>query len=96
MNLAGAPEKAFEEALPSALNVLAAYGVVHIMATDLGLPISTWQRNMVLTLPVEVLLLYATAWTTTGGHKTAAATVLLYLAAKYAAPRFLPASRPAA
>jgi hypothetical protein len=65
------------------LKVLAAYGIIHVLAKDLGIHEGEKQRKLVHFLPVQISLLYAGAYITIDNHKLAFITTFIYYFLKY-------------
>ena len=65
------------------LKVLGAYGIVQILAQDLGIKTGKKQRDLIQKLPVQVALLYAGAYLTVEDSELAAITTGLYFFLKY-------------
>lgn len=63
--------------------VLAAYGIVQVLAQDLGIKTGKKQRDLVQKLPVQIALLYAGAYTVTEDINLALITTGIYLFLKY-------------
>jgi len=63
--------------------VLAAYGIVQILAQDLGIKTGKKQRDLVQSIPVQIALLYSGAYTVTNDHQLAMITTGLYYFLKY-------------
>ena len=66
-----------------AILVLAAYGIVQILAQDLGIKTGKKQRDLVQSLPIQILLLYSGAYTVTNDHQLALITTGIYYFLKY-------------
>lgn len=65
------------------MRVLAAYGIVQVLAQDLGIKTGKKQRDLVQSLPVQILLLFAGAWSVTEDIQLAIVTVGIYYFLKY-------------
>lgn len=65
------------------LMVLGAYGVVQILAQDLGVKTGKKQRDLIQSEPVLALMLYAGAYTFTNDHTLAMIVIVLYYFLKY-------------
>ena len=63
--------------------ILAAYGIVQVLAQDLGIKTGKRQRDLVQKFPVQVALLYAGAYTVTEDINLALITTGIYFALKY-------------
>lgn len=73
----------FQVPVEKILMILAAYGIVQILAQDLGIKTGKTQRDLVHKMPVQVALLYAGAYATTSDYTTAAIATGLYYGLKY-------------
>lgn len=65
------------------IKILGAYGIVQILAQDLGIKTGKKQRDLIQKLPVQVALLYAGAYLTVEDAELAAITTGLYFFLKY-------------
>ena len=65
------------------LLVLAAYGIIQVLAQDLGIKTGKKQRDLVQSMPVQLALLYASGWAVTSDHQTAGIATGLYYFLKY-------------
>ena len=63
--------------------VLAAYGIVQVLAQDLGIKTGKKQRDLVQSMPVQIALLYSGAYTVTEDHQLAMITTAIYYVLKY-------------
>ena len=63
--------------------VLAAYGIVQVLAQDLGIKTGKKQRDLIQSLPVQIALLFAGAYTVTNDTNLAAITTAIYYGLKY-------------
>ena len=63
--------------------VLAAYGIVQVLAQDLGIKTGKKQRDLVQKMPVQIALLFAGAYTVTNNVELAVYTTGLYYGLKY-------------
>jgi hypothetical protein len=63
--------------------VLAAYGIVQILAQDLGIKTGKKQRDLIQSMPVQIALLYSGAYSVTNDHQLAMITTGLYYFLKY-------------
>ena len=68
--------------IESILMILGAYGIVQILAQDLGIKTGKKQRDLVQSMPVQVLVLYAGAYSVTTDHQLAAVATGLYYGLK--------------
>ena len=67
----------------SLLLILGAYGIVQVLAQDLGIKTGKKQRDLVQKLPVQILLLFAGAYTVTNDVELAIYTTAIYYGLKY-------------
>ncbi len=65
------------------LKLGAAYGILQILAQDLGIKTGKRQRDLIQTMPVQVFIMYSGAYSVTGDHKLAAMITALYYVLKY-------------
>ena len=65
------------------LKIGAAYGILQILAQDLGIKTGKKQRDLVQSMPVQIFLMYCGSYATTGDHKTAMIATILYYVLKY-------------
>jgi hypothetical protein len=63
--------------------VLAAYGIVQVLAQDLGIKTGKKQRDLIQSMPVQLTLLYAGAYTVTEDAQLALMAVAIYYFLKY-------------
>lgn len=63
--------------------VLAAYGIVQVLAQDLGIKTGKKQRDLIQSMPVQILLLFAGAYTVTSKVDLAVYTTAIYYGLKY-------------
>lgn len=63
--------------------ILAAYGIVQVLAQDLGIKTGKKQRDLIQSMPVQIGLLYSGAYTVTDNHELAAIATGLYYFLKY-------------
>ena len=63
--------------------VFAAYGIVQVLAQDLGIKTGKKQRDLIQTLPMQLGLLYSAAYTVTEDHQLSAISVGIYYFLKY-------------
>lgn len=66
-----------------ALMVLGAYGIVQVLAQDLGIKTGKRQRDLVQMMPVQMILLFAGAFTVTEDINLALIAVAAYYFLKY-------------
>jgi len=65
------------------LKIGAAYGILQILAQDLGIKTGKKQRDLIQSMPVQIFLMYCGSYATTGDHKTAMIATVLYYVLKY-------------
>jgi hypothetical protein len=66
------------------LKVLGVYGIVQILAQDLGIKTGQKQRDLIQSIPFQIIILYAGAFTASGGeHNIALMATGLYYLLKY-------------
>ena len=63
--------------------VLAAYGIVQVLAQDLGIKTGKKQRDLIQMPPVQAALLFSGAYTVVEDYTLAAVTTGLYYGLKY-------------
>jgi hypothetical protein len=73
----------FDFSNKSFLLILGAYGIVQVLAQDLGIKTGKKQRDLVQSMPVQIILLYAGAYTVTENYTNAAIATALYYILKY-------------
>ena len=69
--------------LDEVLKIGAAYGILQVLAQDLGIKTGKKQRDLVQSKPVQIFLMYSGGFAVTGDHKTAVIATLLYYFLKY-------------
>lgn len=67
--------------------ILAAYGIVQVLAQDLGIKTGKLQRTIIQSLPIQILLLYAGAYLVTEDVILALITTAIYYFLKYVVSR---------
>ena len=65
------------------LKIGAAYGILQILAQDLGIKTGKKQRDLVQKLPVQISLLFSASYYITEDVKLSLCTVALYYGLKY-------------
>jgi len=65
------------------LMILATYGIVQILAQDLGIKTGKKQRDLVQSMPVQIVLLFAGAYSVTEDVENALITTGIYYFLKY-------------
>tara|TARA_Y100000813_G_C23918262_1_gene237615 strand:+ start:196 stop:480 length:285 start_codon:yes stop_codon:yes gene_type:complete len=73
----------FDFSNKSFLLILGAYGIVQVLAQDLGIKTGKRQRDLVQSMPVQIILLYAGAYTVTENYTNALIATSLYYLLKY-------------
>lgn len=61
------------------LVILAAYGIVQVLAQDIGLETGKRQQKFLKIKPVQILILYSTAYIVVDNHIAALIATILYL-----------------
>lgn len=67
----------------SLLMIIAAYGIIQVLAQDLGIKTGKKQRDLIQSFPVQAVVLYAGGYAITGNHTEAAVAAGAYYALKY-------------
>ena len=67
----------------SLLLILGAYGIVQLLAEDLGIKTGKKQIDLVQSMPVQIILLYAGAYTVTENYTNAFIATSIYYFLKY-------------
>ena len=65
------------------LKIGAAYGILQVLAQDLGIKTGKKQRDLVQSKLVQIFLMYSGGFAVTGNHKTAAIAIFIYYFLKY-------------
>jgi hypothetical protein len=73
----------FDFSNKSFLLIVGAYGIVQVLAQDLGIKTGKKQRDLMQSLPVQIVLLYSGAYTVTDNYTNAAIATGLYFILKY-------------
>ena len=63
--------------------VLAAYGIIQVLAQDLGIKTGKKQRDLVQKLPVQVALFFSAAYLITGDVLLSLVSISIYFGLKY-------------
>tara|TARA_B100001287_G_C22472623_1_gene430416 strand:+ start:352 stop:633 length:282 start_codon:yes stop_codon:yes gene_type:complete len=63
--------------------ILAAYGIVQVLAQDLGIKTGKKQRDLIQSMPVQISLLFAGAYVVTNDTNLAAIATGIYYGLKY-------------
>jgi|TARA_B100001093_G_scaffold312106_1_gene297850 hypothetical protein len=69
--------------LDEVLKIGAAYGILQVLAQDLGIKTGKKQRDLVQSKPVQIFLMYSGGFAVTGDHKTAFISTIIYYFLKY-------------
>ena len=69
--------------LKKVLMIIGAYGIVQVLAQDLGIKTGKKQRDLIQSMPIQIIVLYAGAYTVTDDHSNAAIATGLYYLVKY-------------
>lgn len=64
-------------------SVLAAYGIIQVLAQDLGIKTGKKQRDLVKKLPVQVVLFFSAAYMITNDVYLATVAISIYFGLKY-------------
>lgn len=67
----------------SITKVIAAYGIVQVVAQDLGIKTGKKQRDFVQKIPIQAIIFFSTAYTVTNEVYLSLITVAIYLYLKY-------------
>ena len=65
------------------LNIIGAYGIVQVLAQDLGIKTGEKQRDLIQNKYVQMIMLYAGAYLVTSNHRDAFITTFIYYFLKY-------------
>ena len=65
------------------LKIGAAYGILQVLAQDLGIKTGKKQRDIAQSIPVQIFLMYSGGYAVTGDHKTAMIATIIYYVLKY-------------
>lgn len=69
--------------LNNILKIIGGYGIVQVLAQDLGIKTGKRQRDLVQGEYVQIIILYSGAYITTGDHILSFITILIYYILKY-------------
>ena len=69
--------------LDEVLKIGAAYGILQVLAQDLGIKTGKKQRDLVQSKFVQIFLMYSGGFAVTGDHKTAIISTILYYFLKF-------------
>jgi len=67
----------------SLTKIIAAYGMIQVVAQDLGIKTGKKQRDLVQKVPVQAIIFFSTAYTVTNEVYLSLATVGIYMYLKY-------------
>lgn len=73
----------FNENNEKIILIIAAYGIVQVLAQDLGIKTGKKQRDLIQSIPVQIIILFAGAYTVTTDINLAAITIAIYYGLKY-------------
>lgn len=65
------------------MKIGAAYGILQVLAQDLGIKTGKKQRDLVQTMPVQIFLMYSGAFAVTDDHMLSTIATVLYYMLKY-------------
>ena len=65
------------------ITIIAAYGIIQVLAQDLGIKTGKKQRDLIQNKYVQVVVLYCGAHVVTSNHRDAAIATFLYYFLKY-------------
>lgn len=65
------------------LKILGAYGIVQVLAQDLGIKTGKKQRDLVQKIEIQIILLYSAAYIATNNYILSFITILIYYILKY-------------
>ena len=65
------------------LVILSAYGIIQILAQDLGIKTGKKQRDFIQRFPNQIIFMYAGAYTVTNNYFDAGIATMLYYFLKY-------------
>tara|TARA_B110000908_G_C10252901_1_gene453343 strand:- start:87 stop:326 length:240 start_codon:yes stop_codon:yes gene_type:complete len=63
--------------------LLATYGIVQVLAQDLGIPSGNKQVKLIKTQPIEAAILYAGGYTVSEDHTISMIALIIYYFLKY-------------
>lgn len=69
--------------LNNLLKIIGGYGIVQVLAQDLGIKTGKKQRDLIQTGYVQIVILYSAAYITTGDYILSFITTLAYYFLKY-------------
>ena len=76
-------DRLFNLGLDDIFNIGTAYGILQVLAQDLGIKTGKKQRDLVQSIPVQIFLLYCGAYSITDDHFLAIITTIIYYVLKY-------------
>ena len=65
------------------LIIIAAYGIIQILAQDIGIKMSKKHRKIITKMPIQIIFLYAGAFIITNDYILALISILGYYLLKY-------------
>ena len=65
------------------LNIIAAYGIVQVLAQDLGIKTGKKQRDLIQNKFVQIIVLYSGAYVVTDNYRDAIIATFIYYFLKY-------------
>ena len=65
------------------MKIGAAYGILQVLAQDLGIKTGKRQRDLIQSIPVQIFLMYSGAFAVTSDHKITSIVTILYYILKY-------------
>jgi len=69
--------------LNNVLKILGSYGIIQVLAQDLGIKTGKKQRDLVQKIEIQILLLYSAAYITTNDYTLSFITILIYYILKF-------------
>jgi hypothetical protein len=63
--------------------IIGAYGIVQVLAQDLGIKTGKKQRDLVQSIPIQIIVLFSAAYTVVGNFRDTMIATLLYYLLKY-------------
>jgi Na+/H+ antiporter NhaD/arsenite permease-like protein len=65
------------------LLIIGAYGIIQVLAQDLGIKTGKKQRDLMQSMPVQIVLLFSGAYTIVNSYRDAAIATIIYYYLKY-------------
>jgi len=65
------------------LLIIGAYGIIQVLAQDLGIKTGKKQRDLMHTMPIQIVILFSGAYTIVNSYRDAAIATILYYFLKY-------------